>query len=185
MFLINVLNKGFYEWLDNCASYPAFVTTVSQTERASKRQMIMELALRFFVFRNIPYDGKSNVHHYLDNALIKLATDSLFSKEDEESIFRRTFTLFVRSLGEKAFKLWDGNDFKGKFLMSLFEVMAIGVSKNIDQIEQMSQNEQDEFIREKSKAILDNKTFQKYKTNVSGSTRLTHLLPIAEDFLKL
>ncbi|MDM8552707.1 DUF262 domain-containing protein [Desulfobacterales bacterium HSG2] len=179
-----MLNKDFYEWLDNCASCPAFVTTISQTERASKRQMHTELALRFFVFRNIPYDGKSNVHHYLDNALVKLATDPSFSKEDEGSVFNRTFALFERSLGEKAFKLWDGDDFKGRFLMSLFEVMAIGVSKNIDQIEQMSHEEQDEFVREKSKAIPDDKTFQKYKTNVSGSARLAHLLPIAENLLK-
>ncbi|QTA90293.1 DUF262 domain-containing protein [Desulfonema magnum] len=179
-----MLNKGFYEWLRDCASDPGFITTVSQTERAAKRQMLMELALRFFIFRNIPYNGKLNVRDYLDNALVKIATDPSFSKKDEGSIFYRTFALFDRSLGEKAFKLWDGSDFKGKSLMSLFEVMAIGVSKNIDQIEQMTQDEQDEFIREKSKALLDNKTFQKYKTNVSGSARLAHLLPIAEAFLK-
>lgn len=179
-----MLNKIFYEWLKNCASYPAFVTTVSQTERSVERQMHTELALRFFASRNIPYDGKLNVHDYLDNALKKLATDPSFSKEEEGSVFNRTFDLFERSLGEKAFKLWDGNDFKGRFLMSVFEVMATGVSKNIDQIEQMSQDEQDEFVRAKSKALLDNKTFQKYKTNVSGTARLTYLLPIAEEFLK-
>ncbi|MDM8551418.1 hypothetical protein QUF72_15135, partial [Desulfobacterales bacterium HSG2] len=175
-----MLDKDFYEWLKNCASCPAFVKTVSHTERSAKRQVHTELALRFFVFRNIPYNGKLNVCDYLDNALVKIATDPSFSKEDEGSVFNRTFALFERSLGERAFKLWDGNDLKGKSLMSLFEVMAIWVSKNIDQIEQMSQDEQDALIREKSKAIPDDKTFQKYRAKVSGSSRLAHLLPIAE-----
>ncbi len=179
-----MLNKPFFEWLEKCANHPAFVQTVPQTNQASRNQANTELALRFFAFRNIPYDGKLNVHEYLDDALIKIAREPLFSKENEGNIFERTFMLFSRSLGDKAFKKWDGEYFKGRFLMSLFEVMAIGVSKHIDQIEQMGQKEQDGFIVEKAKALWADETFCKYSTNVSGSTRLSHLLPIAEEFLK-
>lgn len=176
-----MLNKPFSEWLERCAEYPAFIETVAQTDQALRKQVNTELALRFFTFRNVPHDGKLNVNEYLDDALIKIAKDPLFSKENEGAVFERTFSLFKRSLGDKAFKKRNSN---GRFLMPVFEVMAIGTSKNIDLIEQMGQKEQDEFIVEKSGKLWDNETFCKYSTNVSGTTRLAHLLPLAETFMK-
>lgn len=162
-----------------------FIATVTQTEPAIKKQMNMELALRFIVFRNIPYKKGLDVHEYLDNGLIKLATDPSFSMEQEKAIFERTFVLLNRVLGKKAFIRWYDGDFKGKFLMSVFEVMAVGVSKNISQIEQMSKEKQDEFVRDKSKALWTDETFCKYSgAGISGTARLANLLPIAEGFLK-
>ena len=125
-----------------------------------------------------------NIHEYLDNALIEMARYDSFSIKKEDDIFQRTFTLLDRSLNKKAFKKWDGKAFKGRFLMSVFEVIAIGVSKNIDRIEEMKQTEQDEFVIEKSKALWSDKVFLEHSSNVSGIIRLARLLPIAEDFLK-
>ncbi len=180
-----MLNKSLYEWLKQCSNNPAFIKTVAQTEPAIKKQMNIELVLRFIAFRNIPYKTGLDVHEYLNNALIKIATDASFSMEAEEEIFERTFTLLDRVLGEKAFKQWDGKNFKGKFFMSVFEVIAVGVSKNIDQIEKMPQKKQAEFVREKSKALWSDESFSKYSgAGISETVRLSRLLPIAGEFLK-
>ncbi|MCP4100722.1 MAG: DUF262 domain-containing protein [Lentisphaerae bacterium] len=148
-----MLNKPFYEWLKQCADNPAFITTVTQTEPTVKKQMDIELVLRFIAFRNIPYKTGLDVHEYLNDALVKIAKESSFSMEKEGEIFKRTFSLLDRVMGENAFKRWDGKKFKGKFLMSVFEVIAIGISKNIDQIEKMSREKQAEFVVEKSKSL--------------------------------
>ncbi|MCP4344777.1 MAG: DUF262 domain-containing protein [Desulfobacterales bacterium] len=179
-----MLNKPFYEWLKQCADNTAFVTTVTQTEPAVEKQMNMELALRFIAFRNIPYKAGLDVHEYLNYALKKIAKDSSFSLETEGDIFKRTFTLLNRVMGDKAFKKWDGKEFKGRFLMPVFEVMAIGVSKNIEQIEKMPQEGQSEFIREKSKKLWEDESFSKYSRSGIGAKRIYSLLSIAEEFFK-
>jgi hypothetical protein len=49
----------------------------------------------------------------------------------EADVFSRTFQFLNDALGDRAFKRWNGNAFSGKFLMSVFEVLATGVSKNV------------------------------------------------------
>jgi hypothetical protein len=69
--------------------------------------------------------------------------------------------------------------------MSVFEVLAIGLSKNLEAVEQMSPEHQDVFVIEKAKALWSNETFQQNSgAGIRGTTRLANLLPMAEDFIR-
>ena len=165
--------------------YRFFLKTIIQTENAIQKQANVELALRFFAFRKIPYQRGLDVHEYLNKAVRELAKNELFSMEREGDIFNRTFSLISNALGTDAFKKWDGNRFLGKFLISVFEVLATGISKNIDAIEQLPPTEQNEFIINKAKTLWDNTVFLQYTgAGVSGSARLANLIPLAETFLR-
>jgi len=61
--------------------------------------------------------------------------------------------LLDKALGKDTFKKWDGTRFLGKFLLSVFEVVAIGVSKQIDDIEKLSEGEQVKFVIEKAVVV--------------------------------
>jgi hypothetical protein len=179
------LNRDFYDWLIAQSNFPPFVNTTAQTTTALDSQEGVELALRFFAFRNIDYVPGLDVHEYLDGALIDLAMNAAFSMDGEGDIFQRTFTVLDHALGPSAFKRWEGHAFKGKFLMSVYEVMATGVSKNIAAIESLAEIERRKFLQDSAKRLWGLPEFTKNSgAGVRGTTRLSKLLPIAADLLK-
>lgn len=180
-----MLNKDFYDWLVARASYEPFVATTSQTETAVFAQAGVELALRFISFRNVPYTKGLDVHEYLDASLVKLAGDAAFDLEKEGAIFTQTFDILKDALGDAAFKRWDGNAFRGKFLMSVFEVLAPGIADNLDAITAMDAGARKVFVQERAKALWNNEVFKANSGGgVRGTTRLVNLLPMAREFLR-
>ncbi len=176
-----MLNKQFYEWLQERAATQSFLGTIDQTENALEKQMATELALRFLAFRSVPYSTGLDVHEYLDEALVTIASNDDYDQATEEQVFTGTFDLLNGALGAKAFKRWDGTDFKGKFLMSVFEVVATGVSHNLLAI----QGEADPaaFVTQRCQDLWQDAEFQRNSgAGVRGTQRLTNLLPMARTF---
>lgn len=178
------INRRFYDWLTARAREAAFVTTTDQTDSALESQAGVELALRFFAFRSVPYRPGLDVHEYLDQALIHMARSARYAMDQEGDVFMRTFQFLDDALGDKAFKRWNGRDFSGKFLMSVFEVMATGVSLNIDALGQMSSDTRRDFIVDVAKGLWSNPVFNRNSgAGVRGTTRLSWLLPLAGELL--
>ena len=179
------LNRDFYNWLIEQSKNEAFIETTDQTETALESQAGVELALRFFAFRYAPYKSGMDVHEYLDDALMKMATDKTFDMKAEGEIFTNTFKFLSEALGPMAFKRWNGNGFSGKFLMSVFEVMSTGVSHNVGELEQLPPQQRNEFLQQAARNLWDNPTFnQNSGAGIRGTTRLSRLLPIAANLLK-
>jgi hypothetical protein len=179
-----MLDRTFQTWLVSCADLPVFRTAICQTETAIEKQAHVELALRFFAFRHVAYSQGLEVHEYLDDALVKLINLTTFNRSAEYSIFERTFNILSSALGDSAFKRWNGSEFCGKFLQSVFEVVALGISINIDGIEALG-NAKEAWIVERSKALWEDQTFaQNSGAGVRGTTRLAKLLPLANDFFR-
>jgi len=179
------INRDFYDWLIQCSLDQAFVRTTDQTAAAKEAQGNVELALRFVAFRAVPYQAGLDVHEYLDSALLKIATDQNYDMAAEAEVFHKTFQFLDEALGAMAFKRWNGNDFSGKFLMSVFEVMAIGVSKNIASLEALGQPQRNDFIKEAARNLWSNEGFLASSgAGVRGTTRLSRLLPMGADLLR-
>ena len=179
------LNRQFYDWLMARSVDPAFVRTTDQTDTAIESQAGVELALRFFAFRVVPYVPGLDVHEYLDNALIKMAAGDNFDMATEGEVFTKTFKYLDEALGSLAFKRWNGQTFSGKFLISVFEVMATGVSKNIVEIENMPDGSRIAFLNRVAREIWTTESFlQSSGAGIRGTTRLSRLLPLAADLLK-
>jgi hypothetical protein len=180
-----MLNKDFHEWLVVASQLPAFVATTNQTEAAIQAQAGVELVLRLLAFRHVPYSRGLDVHEYLDQAPMKIATDPPFAPVVERNVFEQTFSALNDALGSDAFKRWDGEAFRGKFLMSVFEVMATGTSMNIEEISALDAEARSRFLVEKAKGLWDDPVFRENSgAGVRGTTRLVNLLPMAKDFLR-
>lgn len=179
------INNAFYNWLITLSNNDAFKRTAAQTESALEAQAGVELVLRFLSFRSINYRAGLDVHEYLDGALMKMATDKNYDMIHEGDVFNKTFNFLDESLGDRAFKRWNGQNFSGKFLMSVFEVLATGVSKNVDALDKMTPTSRNQFIVESAKSLWSNDAFTNNSgAGVRGTTRLSKLLPIANDLLK-
>lgn len=180
-----MLDKTFQNWLVNCSDDVSFRRAISQTDAAIEKQAHVELALRFFAFRRVPYTSGLDVHEYLDDALLQLVVDNTFDRPDEGAIFSRTFQLMAGAMGDDAFKRWNGVAFSGKFLMSVYEVVALGVSINLTALEAMPEAARFDLVRTRCADLWGNATFNQYSgAGVRGTTRLAKLLPIAEEFFR-
>lgn len=178
-------NPDFFEWLTGCANFPAFTKTTIQTDVALKKQSHLELALRFFAFRNVEYQKNLDVHEYLDKALVEMATNKNFPFNKEKKIFEATFNLLNSSLGENAFRKWDGKKFSGMFLQSVFEVISTGLSKKIDKVLKKKPADQKKFVLSNIHSLWKDPVFKKNSgMGVRGTTRLTNLLPLADTYFE-
>lgn len=179
------INREFYDWLIARANEAPFVVTTDQTDTALESEAGTELALRFFAFRSVPYRPGLDVHEYLDRALMEMATNPNYDLVSEGKVFERTFQFLCDALENRAFKRWNGQAFSGKFLMSVFEVLATGVSWNLDALAAMQAKERNEFIKKKARSLWKNNIFVTNSgAGVRGTTRLTRLLPVAGKLLK-
>jgi len=183
--IIVKVNSNFYKWLKTTAETKPFLDTLSITTNAEKQQKNIELALRFFVVRSKPYEGKLDINEYLDDGAIYLATSDSISYDQELDIFERTFSLIDRALGEDAFRRFNGHKFLGGFLISGFEALSNGISMNLKNIEALGQDGAIEFIQEKTKMLWSNGEFKEFtKAGTRGTTRLQNLIPFSNEFFK-
>lgn len=179
------LNREFYDWLHELSNYRSFVNTTRQTGAALEREAGTELALRFLAFRLVAYQPGLDVHEYFDDALFHLASADGLDMAAERETFTTTFDYLDAALGDSVFQRWNGEVFTGKFLMSLFEVIATGVSKNLLAYRAMTAEKRAEVITEKAKALPNNPIFSRNSgAGVRGTTRLTNLLPVAEELMR-
>lgn len=180
-----MINPEFYKLLKKLAEVEEFRLTINQTDKALEKQAGIELVLRYFAFRHHPYKKGLDVHEYLDESLVELSRNNAIDWDEESKLFKKTFNLLNESLGENAFKRWNGKKFGGMFLMSLYETIAYGISQNLEEIEQKGKKEQKEFILTRAKELWDDNNFVKNSgAGVRGTTRLTNLLPMAVGFFK-
>jgi hypothetical protein len=180
-----MINQDLYKLFKKLADNSDFIRTVNQTDKAIERQASVELVLRYFAFKHHPYKKGLDVHEYLDEALVEICKNDRIDWVKEEALFNKIFSLLNESLGDKAFKRWNGNEFGGKFLMSLFETIAFGISQNIDEITSKGLEEQKQFIEERAKSLWDNGVFESYSgAGIRGTTRISKLLPMAKGFFK-
>lgn len=178
------INPRFYEWLMGLSNSEAFKKTTAQTDAAIEAQAGVELALRFFSFRSVPYRPGLDVHEYLDRALMQMAMNLNYDMAGEADVFSRTFEYLNDALQDRAFKRWNGENFAGKFLMSVFEVLATGVSRNVNALAAMQPADRCQFIVTAAKALWNNPIFiANSGAGVRGTTRLAKLLPIAAELL--
>lgn len=180
-----MVNLDFYKFLVKISDFEPFKKVTNLTQVALEKQAGLELALRFLSFRSHPYKKGLDVHEYLDDALINLASSTTLNLDQEESVFNKTFSLLNEALGENSFKKWNGNDFSGMFLMSVYEVVAYGLSVNLDEYDKIPRPQQIDIVIQKSKELWSTQDFiNNSGAGVRGTTRLANLLPLANGYMK-
>jgi hypothetical protein len=133
-------DNNLFKWIDTLAKYPPFVRCADLSEKDCLEKFNQELVSRFFVIRygDLPNLGKvGTFSDYITNRLKELWGSPSFDRASEERIFRKTFDLLDQTMGEDSFKKYNAakRRFEGRFLVSSFEAIAIGLSVNIDRWE--------------------------------------------------
>ena len=172
-------NKKFSKWIVILSKTHPFCTMIAQTKDAKNKQTPIELILRFFITRNIPYINGLNVHEYLDTGMLQLAKNKTdVFMETEERIFLKTFECLNDVFGDNIFKKWNGTKFSGKFLVSAYQVISVHVSKHIEAIIALDINVSQKFIKDKVLSLWKDKIYSKHLTSgTNGAMKLSQILP--------
>ncbi len=178
--LLIMINKEFYYWLKDISNNENFLNTISLADRLIEEQYHIELALRYFIYKNIKIDeikGVTDLSEFITNKMISYAEDDSFDKDKEKAIFEETFGTLNSLIGEDVFKRYvkHHDKFQGKFLLSLFETISIGVGKNIEK----GTLRDGETLLENIKNIWELPQFlSKYGSGVNVTSRLPVLIPL-------
>ncbi len=177
-----MINESVYKWFFELSEFPAFQNSISLSDRLYFEQYHMELLLRYIALIYFPYNHKKDLGDYLDDVNEAILMDPKFNFEQVGNDFKKTFEALNNLLDEKSFKKFDGIDFKGKFLESAFETVAVGLGTNIQSYTFPQDNSK---LLEKIKGLY---TQDSYSLNAgSGSnakTRIPRIVPFAKDFFR-
>lgn len=182
--LMIMSNKKFYEWLFELSKDSNFQSTLPLTDKQLIEREDIEIALRFFVYRHTnisDLSGSEDMGEYLTNMMLELIKSSTFDLENEAHIFKQTFQILNSTLGENSFKKFDPlkDKFLGAFLVSSFEIIAVGISQNIDYYREMDASD----LISKVKGIYSHSTYQEAtkKAGMRAINRLKILSSLSEE----
>lgn len=142
-------NKEIFKQLDILSHNEDFVNTTQLSETSIEERFDLELITRFIILRNIDLVVFSNstATDFLTDELISRAIDKSYDWEREIEAFNNTFSIINISLGTNAFKKYNTRKqkFEGGFIVSAFEVIALGIGNNpnnvdIEEIESKAKN---------------------------------------------
>ncbi|MDE0448410.1 MAG: DUF262 domain-containing protein [Spirochaetaceae bacterium] len=131
-----MVNPSFYEWMETLALDENFLLCTALSDRAREERYDLELITRFLALRKRP---NSRLHiddlgNFLDDEAERFAGDESFDTTEEQAVFTTTFGLLAAHYGDDIFRRYDRTKKRhlGGFLISAFEVFAIGLGSRIN-----------------------------------------------------
>lgn len=184
-----MLNRNFYTWLRQLSYNPDFIGCMPLSDNAIKEQDDLEYVLRFLVYRNIKsseFSSSDELTELITDKMRELCITDSLNYEKEKDVFDKTFELLQSALGDDAFKKYysEKDRFKGGVMISSFEIIAIGISNNLEDI--LKLKDPTEYIKEKVKNLYSNKKYlelQKAKiASQRGVTRFSILTKFGTEY---
>ncbi|RWR09693.1 DUF262 domain-containing protein [Paenirhodobacter populi] len=129
-------NKATLDWFEGLSLYPSFKAVCGMSDRDLSIRMDVELVLRFVVFLTPLIDElpkSKSVDVFLTKSLRSILDDKNFPFNDFEEKFKKTFDTINDAWGQNALR-YKTSPGSGKFSISFFEAVALGVAQNIGQL---------------------------------------------------
>ncbi|MFY4862827.1 DUF262 domain-containing protein [Aliarcobacter butzleri] len=134
--LLIMLDHSKYDWLKLLSENENFQNCLPITDKKQDEQAYMEIALRFIIYRyldKIEIQKHSDLNELLTDAMKIIFINTPFDLKEEQDLFEKVFKLLDETLNENSFRRYNPkkNKYEGPFSLSIFEIIAIGLSFNI------------------------------------------------------
>lgn len=126
------VNPEFVEWLSALAGHESFVSLLRLPDSSMRKKYDEELVLRFLYLHELSNEQLADIRNFQDGLQDFSVSLALRFSDDymlqTERVFKETFDR-LNTADEKLFGRWDPvkQDFKGGFLNSSFEALAISL----------------------------------------------------------
>ena len=182
--ILIMINRSAYFWIESLSRHEEFRSCCPVPERLLLERYDIELVLRFSILYNIEI-YKVNEIPDLSQFLTKEMRVTLDVDNETLAIiasrFERVFNALDEACGDNALRKFDKakSKFTGPFLISAFELVALGVAYNIDFVE----NQGTLWLEDKVQKIWsDSRIDGIYGQGVSTARRLPRTLDIGRIF---
>lgn len=184
-FLLVMINRDFFlNFFKKLASYRPFLQCIASfPDFVFEDQYELELVSRFLVFRNSDTEEirkSQELSDFITNKMTEFARNDDFDADREKEIFERTFNLMGRILKDDTFRKFDKytHSFSGGFSMAAYDVIATGISSDIDKWEDADTVK----VKTKIMSLWENRAFKAWKKSGDDKERILHLLSLAEEW---
>ena len=180
-----MLNPSMYRWIKSLAKHESFVRCTALSDSAIAEAYDLELVLRFLVLARIDESELKNVGDvgiFLSEKMKAMAVDETFERTEFEEIFTQTFDLLLRTMESDAFKRFNPqkNQHQGGFLVSQFEVVALGVGYNFPNLKPEVE------IPALVASIWTNADYTEWsRSGITATRRLPRLIPLGRKLFAL
>lgn len=181
--LLVMLNRDLFIWLKTLQTEQSFISTTALSDRLTEESYDAELILRFILLTEATNDqirSIGDVGVFLNEKMTDLASNRDFSTKETEDLFRKTFQILEHHLGSDAFRRFNvtKNKFEGGFLVSVYEVVALGIAFNIKNNTLCDPND----IINKAKSIWTTQDFTNWSASgMTATRRLPKLIPFGRN----
>lgn len=133
----------FYEFINRCAQYPAFRTTIELLSPiAIEARGDEELVLRFFATRIYRGKFRGSISDWLDSFMEDVLLKKLdFNTDDEWRIFTRLFDLLADKFGPYAFVKYRNAQPIGSVAPAYYEAVTCGSIQSFHELTALSPGE--------------------------------------------
>lgn len=185
--LLIMVNEDFYNKINEVKEYPNFKESLPLSEEKIKAEYHMELIVVYLIAKlnsvdyeqyNISNDKFSN---FLDKEIENLIESNRIDIDEELKIFKRVFDRLYTVLGKDLFKKYnyDNQKFQGAFSMLSYEVILPGAAENIEKLEQLS----DDQVKELIKNLYKEEEFKRYSDRgVKAINRFRGLTQFSKEY---
>ncbi len=177
--ILLMLDKDLYKLMRSLADRESFKSCIALSDRLYEEQYDMELVLRFILL----FDKDDNsiktlggdVSVFLTDRMRDMALKKDWDGSHIERAFDVTFNILNEAMGDNSFKRYKSENarFLGGFLLSAYEVVALGIGYNYQNPPPKDQ------ISERIKNIWSDPIYQKWSgAGVNAARRLPYLIPL-------
>ncbi|MFA4934850.1 MAG: DUF262 domain-containing protein [Candidatus Methanoperedens sp.] len=191
--LLIMIKPDFFNWIRELGEYESFLNCISLADKLIDEQYHLELISRFFIFKNIDVEEyknreESDLGEFITNKMLEYSDPRNFDRDREMRIFKKTFDLLNYILSDSSFKRYNDTKsiFEGKFLVSAFEAIAIGIGSNIQGWESREFNEalKDE-IKNRAKSLWSNQIYRDNSgSGINAGTRIPVIIPLGKNLFR-
>lgn len=137
--ILVMIDNKYYRWMRDLSQHDGFRECVSLTDRALEEQYDMDLVLRFLIFRTMRENRLKeigDINEFITDQMIEAVSENKFAIDEETQAFENTFSFLQNAFGSDSFRRYDPikDKFVGGFLISAFELVALGVGYNNEEI---------------------------------------------------
>jgi len=177
--ILLMLNKNLYNLMRSLADRESFKSCIALSDRLYEEQYDMELVLRFILFFDRDYASiqtlGGDVSEFLTARMREMAIKKNLDSSHIERAFDVTFNMLNEAMGDDSFKRYksENGKFLGGFLLSAYEVIALGIGYNYQNSVPTDQ------LPNRIKSIWSNQTYKKWSgAGLNAARRLPYLIPL-------
>lgn len=152
--LMIMIDRDFYNKIEYICEDFKFKNITGLSERLLNEQYDKELVIRYLIARNQDLkkvNSNEDIGKYLTDKMLEIISNKDYDIDNDLFELRKTIDLLHECLGENTFKKnykEKHEKFEGKFMLSSYETILLGVSENVDYWQ-----ENKELLEEKIKSI--------------------------------